>query len=206
MATAGKTVVRPGGKRGVLASGKAAVFDSEGQCPACCCGFEEGTTLEYHYLHWDVQYRGTPPNCQVVLVELQGVKENVVLEPLWTEQDQTDCGVWEGIGQHADGYSDADNPYELENVYNDVPVHMQIRWNELVGKWETRQRWSPGVGWGNWYMLPGIGEDEHVERSDSGGYLMSIDVSCSGHDGEPGPGRSRKYRKIEEITVVPPLP
>src|SRR5690554_5805021 len=36
MATAGKTVVRSGGKRGVLASGKAAVFDSEGQCSTCC--------------------------------------------------------------------------------------------------------------------------------------------------------------------------
>lgn len=36
MATPGKAVVRPGGKRGVLSSGKAAVFGAQGQCPACC--------------------------------------------------------------------------------------------------------------------------------------------------------------------------
>jgi len=33
---AGKIVVRPGGKRGVLSGGKAALFDGAGECPECC--------------------------------------------------------------------------------------------------------------------------------------------------------------------------
>jgi len=36
MATAGKAVVLASGKRGVLAGGKAAVFDAAGECAACC--------------------------------------------------------------------------------------------------------------------------------------------------------------------------
>ena len=36
MATAGKAVVLPSGKRGVLAGGKAAVFDAAGKCAVCC--------------------------------------------------------------------------------------------------------------------------------------------------------------------------
>ena len=36
MATAGKAVVRPGGKRGVRLGGKAATFDAEGFCIECC--------------------------------------------------------------------------------------------------------------------------------------------------------------------------
>lgn len=37
MATAGKTVVRKGGKRGLLAGGKGAVFNADAECPECCC-------------------------------------------------------------------------------------------------------------------------------------------------------------------------
>jgi len=36
MATPGKIVAVDGGKRGVLAGGKAAAFDADGQCAACC--------------------------------------------------------------------------------------------------------------------------------------------------------------------------
>ena len=36
MATAGKCVIRPNGKRGVLDSGKAAVFNGDDECPECC--------------------------------------------------------------------------------------------------------------------------------------------------------------------------
>lgn len=41
MATAGKTIILPSGKRGVLASGKAAVFNGDGLCPECCEGCEQ---------------------------------------------------------------------------------------------------------------------------------------------------------------------
>jgi len=47
MATAGKGVVIDTGKRGVLASGKAAVFNADGDCPECCgtCDYcKENTT------------------------------------------------------------------------------------------------------------------------------------------------------------------
>lgn len=37
MATPGKAVVRLSGKRGVKPSGRAAVFNSKGECPECCC-------------------------------------------------------------------------------------------------------------------------------------------------------------------------
>jgi hypothetical protein len=37
MATRGKTVVREGGKRGLLAGGKGAVFNADDDCPECCC-------------------------------------------------------------------------------------------------------------------------------------------------------------------------
>ncbi len=39
MSTSGKAVAISSGKRGVLASGKAAVFDAEGRCAACCIEF-----------------------------------------------------------------------------------------------------------------------------------------------------------------------
>ena len=52
-------------------------------------------------------------------------------------------------------------------------------------------------------MLPGTGENEHVERSDSGGYLLNIDESCYEVDGL---GVYWKFRQRREITVVPPLP
>ena len=42
MDTAGKAVVRPGGKRGVLVGGKAAVYNAEESCPACCIEFTHG--------------------------------------------------------------------------------------------------------------------------------------------------------------------
>ena len=201
MDTAGKAVVRPGGKRGVLVGGKAAVFDSEGQCPACCCCFE-GTTLEYLYLRWGVDYSDS--NCHTAVWELRGEKVNVVLMPLWTEEDQTDYGVWEGIGQRVEGHSDADNPYEQHNGY-EGPLYMQIRWREVPARWETRDKTSAGASWSNWHQLLGIGEDADVERSDCGGYLWIRDVSCSPVD-QPGATIYHKGRQIREITVVPPLP
>ncbi len=36
MSKAGKTVVRPSGKRGVLPGGKGAVYDADGHCTVCC--------------------------------------------------------------------------------------------------------------------------------------------------------------------------
>jgi len=41
MSTSGKAVAIARGKRGLLASGKAAVFDAAGQCPACCIKFTQ---------------------------------------------------------------------------------------------------------------------------------------------------------------------
>jgi hypothetical protein len=49
MATPGMSVTLESGKRGVLASGKAAVFNADGECPACCpqgCNFD-GTTFRF---------------------------------------------------------------------------------------------------------------------------------------------------------------
>jgi hypothetical protein len=37
MATRGKTVVRDGGKRGLLMGGRGAVFNQQDDCPECCC-------------------------------------------------------------------------------------------------------------------------------------------------------------------------
>ena len=37
MATRGKTVVRESGKRGLLAGGKGAIFNSQDDCRECCC-------------------------------------------------------------------------------------------------------------------------------------------------------------------------
>jgi len=50
MGTPGRVMIRADGKRGVLASGKAAVFNAGGECAECClepgdaCGFCEGVT------------------------------------------------------------------------------------------------------------------------------------------------------------------
>jgi hypothetical protein len=41
MPTAGRVVVRESGKRGVLPSGRAAVFNAEGKCPTCCIEFTQ---------------------------------------------------------------------------------------------------------------------------------------------------------------------
>jgi hypothetical protein len=41
MSTSGKAVAIVGGKRGLLASGKAAIFDAAGQCAACCIEFTQ---------------------------------------------------------------------------------------------------------------------------------------------------------------------
>ena len=41
MGAPGKSVVIEGGKRGVLLSGKSAVYCAEETCPACCIGLAE---------------------------------------------------------------------------------------------------------------------------------------------------------------------
>jgi hypothetical protein len=41
MPTAGRVVVRESGKRGLLPSGRVAVFNAEGKCPTCCIEFTQ---------------------------------------------------------------------------------------------------------------------------------------------------------------------
>jgi len=53
MSTSGKAVVVCGGKRGVLSTGKTAVFDAEGNCAACCgCRSEQYGILNSSAFGW----------------------------------------------------------------------------------------------------------------------------------------------------------
>jgi hypothetical protein len=66
MATPGKIVLLPSGKRGVRSSGKFAVFGADGQCPICCpiCSPCEpfvlaSYTISWNYFCWDLTpYQG----------------------------------------------------------------------------------------------------------------------------------------------------
>lgn len=130
MGTPGKTVLLESGKRGLLGSGKGAVFNSDGECEACCGGASppcESHTIDSRSVMggpfggtlWDISaYRNNPvftPNSRWRLVlHIPSLSLYCIVA---AEGDVDESGFAIGLPRSINtyygvGYSDS---YELQN-------------------------------------------------------------------------------------------
>ena len=152
----------------------------DSKCVRGDCTFDADSTITGYSRHvWEYLYSDT--NCQTPQQRYptpppdKKVLEIESLEPLWTNDDLTNCGVWEGFGRNIFTWLRGESPPMWENV------RLQLRYTDS-NEWEYRYNWDPwrpiynSVDWPN--VSDPDGEYLTIHQSDCEGYSHSYDSGC----------------------------
>jgi hypothetical protein len=203
-------IIRPWSPRGMCVNFglQAERYDNCEECLAKCtrgnCTFDDDSTITgFGIVSWTMTYSdavcGTPePNWEPE--SYYAISASTLLAQ-WTNEDLSNCALWEGQGTLSSGHA-APGVGQYSTIWWTVNITLRVLYTS-ANQWQYQyheEDWPEGL----WTPLYGLVNDEHCTQSDCDGFARYVTPVCQAFLSPPE--YSFRYMRSESLTCGNPLP